>query len=270
MLHETLRDKSYRLIFGTDTVAGQRFDLALIVLITLSSISVILSSVSLFGQQYQVWFSRLDWTFTAIFTIEYCFRVYSSPWPRRYVFSFYGLVDLLSFLPSYLAFIFSGDSYWLIVRMLRLLRIFRLPSLFMYLSEVNVLVRSFYASRRKFFVMFLVMLMLNILLGSLMFVAEQSNNGIKSIPDGIRLTLALMTFSESYEFVSSTFFSQILVFFSRFLGYCYIAVFTGIFTVQIAREMQFQTQSIKCDNCGRMDHHRDAKYCFHCGTLIEP
>jgi voltage-gated potassium channel len=103
-----------------------------------------------------------------------------------------------------------------------------------------------------------------------MFVAEQSNNGIKSIPDGIRLTLALMTFSESYEFVSSTFFSQILVFFSRFLGYCYIAVFTGIFTVQIAREMQLQTQSIKCDNCGRMDHHRDAKYCFHCGTLIEP
>lgn len=269
MLHETLRDKSYRVIFGTDTVAGQRFDLALVFLITLSSISVILSSIASLDQQYSLWFSRLDWIFTVIFTVEYCFRVYSSPWPRRYIFSFYGVVDLLSFLPSYLALLFAGDSYWLIVRMLRLLRVFRLPRLFMYLSEVNILVRSFYASRRKYLVMFLVMLMLNILIGSLMFVAEQSSTGIQSIPDGIRLTLALMTFSESHEFVSSSFFSQILVFCSRFLGYCYIAIFTGIFTVQIAREMQLQTQSIKCDHCGRTDHHRDANYCFHCGTLID-
>jgi voltage-gated potassium channel len=267
MLHETFRDKSYRIILGTSTTAGQRFDVLLMTLIVLSSVVVILSSIESFSQQYGLWLLRIEWTVTVIFTIEYLLRIYASPWPRRYIFSFYGLVDLLSFLPSYLAFFFTGDSYWLIVRLLRLLRVFRVPGLFMYLAEVNLLIRSIYASRRKLLILVTVVTLLNIILGCLLFVLEGQ---VESIPAGIQRILITMMFLETEHLLPQTMLGQFILLSARFMGWATIATLTGIFTVQIAREMQVQIEARRCDNCGRMHHDVEAKFCLQCGAAIKP
>ncbi|MDG1812683.1 MAG: ion transporter, partial [Porticoccaceae bacterium] len=149
MLEDSLRDKIYRVIFGTDTPAGQRFDIALIYLILLSVLAIILSSMEAVNSQYGIWLFRLEWLFTILFSVEYLMRIYCSPKPAHYVFSFYGLVDLLSVLPTYLALFFPGANYWLVIRLLRVLRVFRVLKLVRYLSEANILLRSMYASRRK-------------------------------------------------------------------------------------------------------------------------
>ena len=266
MLHETFRDKTYRIILGTSTVAGQRFDVLLMTLIVLSSVVVSLSSLESFSQQYGLWLQRIEWIVTVIFTIEYLLRIYASPWPRRYIFSFYGVVDLLSFLPFYLAFFFTGDSYWLIVRLLRLLRIFRVPGLFMYLAEVNLLIRSIYASRRKLLILCTVVTLLNIILGSFLFVMESQ---VESIPAGIQRILTTMLFLEADQLLPQTIIGECILLFARIMGWVSIAALTGIFTVQISREMQSQIEARRCDNCGRMHHDVEAKFCLQCGAAIK-
>ena len=154
MVETTVREKIYRVIFGTDTPAGQRFDILLIYMIVLSVLAVILDSVVSFHNQFGEWVFRLEWIFTGLFSIEYLLRIYSSPKRLSYIFSFYGIVDLLSIVPTYLALFVPGASYWLILRLLRVLRVFRVLKLVRYLSEANVLLRSMYASRRKILVFF--------------------------------------------------------------------------------------------------------------------
>ena len=163
MIDLSLRDRIYQVIFGTDTVAGQRFDIVLIYLILVSVLAVVLDSIAWIHSDYGYWLFGLEWGFTALFSLEYCLRIYSSPRPLRYIFSFYGLVDLLSIVPSYLALIFPGASYWLVIRLLRVLRIFRVFKLVRYLTEANLLLRSIYATRRKVLVFFLVVLIISII-----------------------------------------------------------------------------------------------------------
>ena len=140
------------MIFGTDTVAGQRFDIALIYLIVLSVLAIVFDSIESVHNQFGHWLFRLEWVFTLMFTVEYLLRIYSSPKRLSYIFSFYGLVDLLAILPTYLAIFLPGASYWLVLRLLRVLRVFRVLKLVRYLSEANILLRSMYASRRKILV----------------------------------------------------------------------------------------------------------------------
>jgi voltage-gated potassium channel len=193
MVEDSLRDKIYRVIFGTDTPAGQRFDIALIYLILLSVLAIILSSMEAVNSQYGIWLFRLEWLFTILFSVEYLMRIYCSPKPAHYVFSFYGLVDLLSVLPTYLALFFPGANYWLVIRLLRVLRIFRVLKLVRYLSEANILLRSMYASRRKIFVFFTAVLVLSVIFGSLMFFVEGPEHGFTSIPRSIYWTIVTIT-----------------------------------------------------------------------------
>ena len=268
MIDLSLRDRIYQVIFGTDTVAGQRFDIVLIYLILVSVLAVVLDSIGWIHSDYGNWLFGLEWGFTALFSLEYCLRIYSSPRPLRYIFSFYGLVDLLSIVPSYLALIFPGASYWLVIRLLRVLRIFRVFKLVRYLTEANLLLRSIYATRRKVLVFFLVVLIISIIFGSLMFLVEGPENGFTSIPRSIYWTNVTITTVGYGDITPQTVFGQIIATMAMLTGYSIIAIPTGIFTAEIAREMGSQSNNRQCNVCGRNGHHLDAEYCHQCGVSL--
>ena len=177
-----LKRKLHSVIFGTDTPAGKLFDIVLIYLIFLSVLAMILESVEVIDQRIGSWLHAIEWFFTGIFTLEYLIRIYCAPKPWRYMRSFYGVVDLLAILPSYLGLFITDMNYLLMVRLLRVLRVFRILKLVRYLSEANILVRAMLMSRRKIFVFFSSVLVLSTIFGSLMYVVEGPEHGFTSIP----------------------------------------------------------------------------------------
>lgn len=268
MVKTSFREKTYRVIFGTDTAAGQRFDIALIYFILFSVLAVVLSSIESLQTQYGAWLFRLEWAFTLLFSMEYLLRIYSSPKPLRYIFSFYGLVDLLSIIPTYVALLFPGANYWLVVRLLRVLRIFRVFKLVRYLSEANLLLRSMYAARRKVLVFFTAVLVLCVIFGSLMFLVEGPDNGFTSIPRSIYWTIVTITTVGYGDITPQTVIGQIIATMAMLTGYSIIAIPTGIFTAEIAREMITESNNRQCNVCNRIGHHAEAEYCFQCGVTL--
>ena len=268
MVKPSFREKTYRVIFGTDTPAGQRFDIALIYLILVSVLAIVLASIESIKMQYGDWLFRLEWAFTLLFSIEYLVRIYSSPKPLRYIFSFYGLVDLLSIIPTYLALLFPAANYWLVVRLLRVLRIFRVFKLVRYLTEANLLLRSMYAARRKVLVFFTVVLVICVIFGSLMFLVEGPENGFTSIPRSIYWTIVTITTVGYGDITPQTVFGQIIATMAMLTGYSIIAIPTGIFTAEIAREMIAESNNRQCNVCNRSGHHSEAEYCFQCGVSL--
>ena len=268
MVKPSLREKTYRVIFGTDTPAGQRFDIALIYLILVSVLAVVLASIESIKMQYGDWLFRLEWAFTLLFSMEYAVRIYSSPKPFRYIFSFYGLVDLLSIIPTYLALLFPAANYWLVIRLLRVLRIFRVFKLVRYLTEANLLLRSMYAARRKVLVFFTVVLVICVIFGSLMFLVEGPGNGFTSIPRSIYWTIVTITTVGYGDITPQTPVGQILSTMIMLTGYSIIAIPTGIFTAEIAREMHAEISHRQCNVCDRSGHHPDADYCHQCGVTL--
>ena len=268
MVELSLREKTYRIIFGTDTPAGQYFDIALIYMILLSVLAIILDSIEAVNSQYGFWLFRLEWFFTLLFSAEYLARIYSSPKPLRYIFSFYGLVDLVSILPTYLAILFPGANYWLVIRLLRVLRVFRVLKLVRYLSEANILLRSMYASRRKVFVFFTVVLVLSVIFGSLMFFVEGPEHGFTSIPRSFYWTIVTITTVGYGDITPQTALGQVIAALAMLTGYSIIAIPTGIFTAEIAREMHNETNNRRCNICDRTGHHPEAEYCYYCGVTL--
>ncbi len=268
MVKPSFREKTYRVIFGTDTPAGQRFDIALIYLILVSVLAIVLASIESIKMQYGDWLFRLEWAFTLLFSIEYLVRIYSSPKPLRYIFSFYGLIDLLSIIPTYLALLFPAANYWLVVRLLRVLRIFRVFKLVRYLTEANLLLRSMYAARRKVLVFFTVVLVICVIFGSLMFLVEGPENGFTSIPRSIYWTIVTITTVGYGDITPQTVFGQIIATMAMLTGYSIIAIPTGIFTAEIAREMIAESNNRQCNVCNRSGHHSEAEYCFQCGVSL--
>lgn len=268
MVKTSFREKTYRVIFGTDTSAGQRFDIALIYFILFSVLAIVLSSIESLQAQYGAWLFRLEWAFTLLFSMEYLLRIYSSPKPLRYIFSFYGLVDLLSIIPTYVALLFPGANYWLVVRLLRVLRIFRVFKLVRYLSEANLLLRSMYAARRKVLVFFMAVLVLCVIFGSLMFLVEGPDNGFTSIPRSIYWTIVTITTVGYGDITPQTVIGQIIATMAMLTGYSIIAIPTGIFTAEIAREMITESNNRQCNVCNRVGHHAEAEYCFQCGVTL--
>ncbi len=264
----THREKIYRVIFGTDTPAGQRFDIALIYIILLSVLAVILDSIEVVNTHFGDWLFRLEWVFTLLFSIEYLLRLYSSPKPLSYMFSFYGLVDLLSIVPTYLSLIFPGASYWLVVRLFRVLRVFRVLKLVRYLSEANILLRSMYASRRKILVFFTAVFVLSVIFGSLMFFVEGPEHGFTSIPRSIYWTIVTITTVGYGDITPQTALGQVIATLAMLTGYSIIAIPTGIFTAEIAREISNETNHRRCMVCERNGHRPDADFCFNCGVEL--
>lgn len=261
-----LRQVLYDVVFGTESKLGKRFDLLLICAILLSVLAVMLDSVESVSSQYGTQLLVMEWFFTILFTIEYAVRIYISPNSWAYIRSFYGIVDLLSIIPTYLTFFFPGARSLLVIRLLRVLRIFRVLKLARYMGESNILLRSLVTSRRKIFVFFTSVLVLTTIIGSLIFLVEGPQNGFTSIPMSIYWTVVTITTVGYGDIVPITPVGKALAMFTMLVGYSIIAIPTGIVTAELATEMQRDRNLRICPNCGHMGHERDAQYCRFCGA----
>lgn len=267
-MKETLRERIYRIIFGTDTPAGKLFDVLLIYTILLSVAALMIDSVEMVNQRYAPYLTAIEWFFTLLFTIEYGARIYSSPNRWQYIKSAYGIVDLLSILPSYLGLYFTDITYLLVIRLLRVLRIFRVLKLIHYLDEANVLIRSLFQARRKISVFFFVVIVFATIFGSIMYVVEGPANGFTSIPRSIYWTIVTITTVGYGDITPQTPLGQVVASLAMLTGYSIIAVPTGIVTAELAREMRRDELLVKCPNCGKKGHEREADYCSRCGSEL--
>lgn len=268
MSQSSRQKKLHTIIFGTDTPAGKLFDIVLIYMIFLSVLAMILESVESIHHAFGSWLLGAEWLFTGVFTLEYLVRIYCSPKPWRYVRSFYGLVDLLAILPSYMGLFVADANYLLMVRLLRVLRVFRVLKLVRYLSEANILVRAMLMSRRKIFVFFSSVLVLSTIFGSLMFVVEGPEHGFTSIPKSIYWTIVTITTVGYGDITPQTSLGQLIAAGAMLTGYSIIAVPTGILTAELATEMQRDRSQRRCDECRGGGHENDALYCKFCGHTL--
>lgn len=264
-----LRRRLHRIIFGTDTPAGKGFDLALIYAICLSVAALMAESIASVKLRYGSELFVIEWVFTLIFTVEYIVRIYVSPRPGAYIKSFYGVVDLLSVVPTYLSLLVPGANYLLVVRLARVLRVFRVLKLARYISEANVLVRSLLLARRKIAVFFFVVLVLSTIFGSVMYVVEGPANGFTSIPKSIYWTVVTITTVGYGDITPQSVIGQMVATVAMLTGYSIIAVPTGIVTAELATEMQRERLQILCPACRRGGHDRDAQHCKHCGASLK-
>ena len=267
---DSLRERLGLIVFGTDTPAGKLFDVVLIYAILISVAAVVLDSVEALHLSYGRWFFYLEWMFTLLFTVEYFVRIYIAHRPFRYIFSFFGLIDLISVIPSYLALVVTGAKYLLIIRMIRVLRVFRVFKLIRYLAEANVLLRSLYLARRKILVFFFTVIVLSFVFGSLMFVVEGPESGFTSIPKSIYWTIVTITTVGYGDITPQTVLGQIISTLAMLLGYSIIAIPTGIVTAELASEMGRERHWRICKNCGRRGHDGDALHCKFCGAGMPP
>ncbi|NIB42017.1 ion transporter [Pseudomaricurvus alkylphenolicus] len=268
MAQSPLQIKLHSVIFGTGTKAGKRFDVALIYAIVLSVLAMMLESIGAIERAYGPWLYGVEWAFTAIFTVEYLLRIYCSPNPWRYIRSFYGLVDLLAILPSYLGLFVADMNYLLMIRLLRVLRIFRVLKLVRYLSEANILMRAMMMSRRKILVFFSSVLVLATIFGSLMFVVEGPEHGFTSIPKSIYWTIVTITTVGYGDITPQTSLGQLIAAAAMLTGYSIIAVPTGILTAELTTEMQRERSLRRCSECSSAGHDSDALYCKQCGSTL--
>jgi voltage-gated potassium channel len=263
------RKRLHDVIYESNTKAGKVFDIALLVLIVFSIITVMLDSIKSFNRQYAQLFFWLEWTFTILFTIEYVLRLMSINKPWRYVFSFLGLIDLLAIIPSYLSIFFAGAQSLLVLRALRLLRIFRIFKLTHFLTEADFLKAAIAASSRKISVFMLVVFSLVIILGSVMYLVEGRRNGFESIPDSIYWAIVTITTVGYGDISPVTPLGKFIASAIMLLGYGIIAVPTGIITTEMTLAIRRRKYGHEtCPGCGREGHDNDAQFCKYCGTML--
>jgi len=262
------RDTLYRIIFEADTPAGKLFDIVLVIAIVLSVLAVMLDSVPGIHARWGNLFNYFEWLITIIFSVEYIARVVSVRKHGAYIFSFMGIVDLLSTLPSYIGLFITGSSYAISLRLLRLLRIFRILKLSYYLEESAVMANALAASRRKLLVFLLTVLTLVIILGTLMFAVEGPEHGYTSIPESIYWAIVTLTTVGYGDITPKTPLGQAIAAMVMILGYTIIAVPTGIVTVELARSRTNFNVAIACPRCMLEGHAEDAVYCRRCSEKL--
>lgn len=265
------REKIHEIIFEADTPWGKVFDIILLILISLSVIVVMLESVAPFQAQHQAFFITLEWIFTVIFTIEYLLRLYSVYRPWKYATSFFGIIDLLAILPTYLSFFVVGSQAFLVIRALRLMRIFRILKLGHFLNEGRVIVAAMRASLTKITVFLFFIVILVTILGSIMYFIEGgSNEGFNSIPRAIYWAIVTLTTVGYGDITPATAVGQFLSAIVMILGYAIIAVPTGIVTgeiIQTVRNRKALNTQV-CRFCAREGHEDDAVFCKYCGNKL--
>jgi voltage-gated potassium channel len=271
MSRQPLKHHLYVIIFGTHTPAGRAFDISLIVAIVVSLIVLILESIPSVMTEWSQQLRYIEYSFTALFTLEYLLRLYCSPKPKSYATSFYGVVDLLAILPTYLAIIFPGASFMGVVRLLRVMRIFRILKLVRYLQDSNILLRSLLMARRKILIFFSTVGILVVIFGALIFVIEGPENGFTSIPHSIYWAIVTITTVGYGDMIPQTALGKAIASLTMLLGYSILAVPTGIITAELSNEMNSHKELVKCPNCNRAGHDSDAMYCKHCASeLADP
>jgi voltage-gated potassium channel len=262
------RDVLFEVIFESDTPAGKWFDIVLIVCILASVAVVMVDSVAPIRERHGEVLYGLEWLFTVLFTVEYVLRLLCVGRPARYAVSFFGLVDLLAILPTYLSLVLYGSRYLAVVRLLRVLRVFRVFKLGHHSKEAAVLREALYASRRKILVFLAVVLTLVVIVGSLMYMIEGGQGGFSSIPRSVYWAIVTLTTVGYGDISPQTGVGQFLAAVVMILGYSIIAVPTGIVTVEWAQAQKKPTTGQACPHCSAEGHDRDAKYCKFCGTPL--
>jgi voltage-gated potassium channel len=258
----------HEVIFEADTPAGRAFDLALLLAIGLSVLAVILESVASIRVHYGFGLRTIEWTFTILFTIEYLLRLVSVRRPMRYALSFFGVVDLLAILPTYLSFVVVGAQSLLVIRALRLLRIFRILKIARHLKELSALVEALRATRAKITVFVMVVMTLVLIMGSAMYVVEGEQGGFTSIPRGIYWAIVTVTTVGYGDIAPQTVLGQAIAAAAMLLGYSLIISPTGIFTSEMARVAAKSVTTQSCPSCLREGHDRDASFCKYCGARL--
>jgi voltage-gated potassium channel len=266
--HRNWRNQLYEIIFGTDTRAGKTFDVLLLWSIIFSIVVVILESVQSIRSLYGGILYGLEWFFTILFTIEYILRLMSVRRRLGYATSFFGVVDLLSILPTYLSIFFPGSQSLLTIRTLRLLRIFRIFKLTHYTREARIIMGALRASSRKIGVFLSAVLVIVVIIGSVMYVIEGEKNGFADIPTSIYWAIVTLTTVGYGDLAPQTPFGKALASFLMIMGYGIIAVPTGIVTVGLTQYAQEESSARECPGCSARGHAPDAGFCRRCGEKL--
>lgn len=260
----SLKEKLRVIIFGSDTRAGKAFDIVLLGVIVISVLAVILESMPGVEARHAGFFRILEWIITGLFTVEYILRVYIAYDRRKYILGYWGLIDLASILPAYLSLFLAGYHYLIIIRVLRLLRIFRILKLIPFLEEIRMMGIAIRGSLRKILVFLSFVVLLVIILGSAIYVAEGGANGFDSIPVSIYWATVTITTVGYGDIVPHTIAGKTIATIIMLVGYAFIAVPTGIMSAEFVRASK---KSIKCPSCQNATAPGD-KYCSHCGGAL--
>jgi voltage-gated potassium channel len=264
---EKFRARLHTLIFEADTPTGKTFDVLLLAFIVLSVIAVLVDSVPSYHRSYGDLLLLAEWFFTLLFTLEYFLRILASKHPSRYIFSFYGIIDLLAILPTYMSLVLVGSQYLLIIRILRLLRVFRVLKLARYVRASKVLTIAMRNSRHKIVVFLEVVLTLVVIMGSLMYLIEGEQHGFTSIPRSIYWAVVTLTTVGYGDIAPQTVLGQFVASVIMIIGYAIIAVPTGIISLEMAKAGDSNTTV--CRSCHCSSHEDDAIFCKHCGEKLK-
>ena len=259
------RARLHTVIFEADTPAGKRFDVALLWAILLSVGAVLVESVASVRDAYGSELRTLEFVFTGLFTVEYVLRLLAVKRPLKYAFSFYGLVDLLSILPTFVEVMLPGAASLRVVRMLRLLRVFRVLKLVGFLREAQILKDARWSSRRKIVVFLSAVMVLVTLLGTVVYIIEDAEAGFTSIPRSIYWAIVTVTTVGYGDIAPQTVLGQMIASLMMILGYAILAVPTGIVGAELARSTRVASNTQACPGCGAEGHDDDARFCKHCG-----
>lgn len=265
----TTKAKLYDIIFESDTKAGKLFDVILLVVIVLSILLVMLESVPSIEDQFRSLLNLMEWSITLIFSLEYCLRIWIVSKPKTYIFSFYGIIDFLAILPSYLGLFFVGTHGFMVIRALRLLRVFRILKLNRYMSEGAIIIKALKQSRIKISVFLFAVLTMVVIIGTLMYLIEGAGNGFTSIPRGIYWAIVTLTTVGYGDISPTTALGQFIASFVMIIGYAIIAVPTGIVTAELSKPNKALPSGKVCENCLSEGHDIDDLYCRYCGTKLQ-
>lgn len=265
--HSVWRKKLYTVIFEAETPAGRLFDILLVWAILLSVVVVCLESIREVKASYGPILLMIEWFFTILFSVEFLLRIISIRKPSSYLFSFYGAVDLLAILPSYLGLFFIGAHSLMVIRSIRLLRVFRLFKLTRYIGEGEVLIKALSSGRHKIMVFVMAVLTIALFMGALMFVVEGESHGFTSIPKGMYWAIVTMTTVGYGDLAPQTDLGKIIASALMIMGYGIIAVPTGIVSVEMANVTKNKTTRT-CQSCMLEGHTLEANYCRACGVHL--
>ncbi|MCG9910776.1 MAG: ion transporter [Flavobacteriales bacterium] len=265
-----LQEKIYRIIFEADTPAGKAFDVALLIFIVLSIILIMAESIQSLNQKYGELFRILEWVITIGFTVEYLLRIYCLKKPKQYIFSYFGIIDILSILPTYLGLVFASSHYLTVIRSLRLLRIFRIFKLNRFVKDSNTILIALRQSRRKILVFLFFILMINVVMGTIVFAFEnETNPGFSSIPQSIYWAIVTLSTVGYGDISPITVGGKIIASIIMITGYSIIAVPTGIVSVEINKASKPENLEPRtCKSCLSEGHESDARYCNKCGEKL--
>ena len=276
MTANNLKNKLHTIIYEADTPMGKLFDVVLLILILVSVILVMLESVTSIDTHYHDLLYFGEWVITIFFTIEYILRIITVKKASNYIFSFYGIIDLLSTIPLYLSFILAGSNALLAVRALRLLRVFRILKITRYMGEANKLNKALRDSKPKILVFLFAVLILSIIAGTIMYLVEGEQSGFVSIPTSVYWCIVTLTTVGFGDIAPVTPLGQFIAAIIMIMGYGIIAVPTGIVSAEYASKkthtvddpeyIHVNTQS--CQNCNENNHHDNAEFCHKCGSTL--